>query len=104
MTNPKHPLASYQGRMLGDYRWFAFHAKSGLHYLRRVEFPQKWIRLTDAQWDRPDVLFGLEHHWFFVDSGLATRLVNPHVPRSPKRKRQRKGQFTIVPFSKITKP
>jgi len=95
VTPAKYPLESYAGRTLGPYVWHAFHAPSGLHYLR-TPYPEKWIRLRDAQWESPDALFGLERAWFWVDPSFATRLVNPHVPTTPKRKRQRKGQFDIV--------
>jgi hypothetical protein len=87
---PKYPLRAYAGRSLGEYAWFTFHAASGLHFLRTLTFPEKWIRLTDAAWERDDALFGLERGWFYCPGRIAVRAVNPYKPRTPKRKPPRK--------------
>lgn len=91
-----HPLEWYHGKTLGLYHWHAFHAASGLHYLKTPDYPEKWIRLTDAQWEKEDVLFGLERGWFYVPGHTADIYVGkPYVPTTPRRRR--KPQLEFVP-------
>ena len=97
--SPKYPIDSYAGRSIGAYTWFAFHAPSGKHFLRTTTFPEKWIRLTDAAWARDDLAFGVEHHWYDCPGYIADRTVNPHKPRTAKRRRRR----SATDITKITK-
>lgn len=92
----KYPAEAYVGRTLGAYAWFAFHAPTGLHFLRTTSFPEKWIRLTDEAWERDDALFGLEHHWFDCPGRIADRCVNTHKPRTTKHKPQRKNWMNNI--------
>jgi hypothetical protein len=85
-TEPAHPLKSYEGRTAGPYVWQAFHARTGYHYLRQPE-PEKWIRLTDADWEADNLAFALEHLWYSVQrSQVYSYLGHPHKPRTPKRR------------------
>lgn len=91
-----HPLEWYAGKTLGPYVWEGFHAKSGLHYLRRID-PEKWIRLTDVQWERADALDNLQKALFYVSTQLARNTLGlRYQARHPKRPRQRKGDFDAI--------
>lgn len=84
-----HPLEHYHGKTIGRFTWYGFHAKSGLHYLRS-DYPEKWIRLTDEQWEKDDLPFALSHSWYSVPGSTAHAAMGvKHVPRTPKRTRRR---------------
>lgn len=99
------PLVAYVGKSIGPYVWFAFDPASGLHYLH-TPYPEKWIRLTDAQWQRDDLDldldldFALAHFWYDVPGDLAHRLVVRCRPSSRRIKPQRKKRR----FDVVTKP
>lgn len=96
---PLFPLASYAGKTIGPYTWYAFDPASGLHYLR-TPYPEKWIRLTDKQWQKDNHEFALAHFWYDVPGDVAHRAVVPIVHLSKRIKPQRKKRR----FDVITKP
>lgn len=90
-----HPLEWYPGKTLGPYHWHAFHAASGLHFLKTIDFPEKWIRLSDFQWEKADVLTGLERGWFYVPGHTADIYVGK-APAAARRKRRRRTGSTPI--------
>lgn len=99
LHTPYFQLADYVGKTIGPYTWFAFDPASSLHYLR-TPYPEKWIRLTDAQWQKNDLAFALAHFWYDVPGDVAHRAIVPHQPLSKRIKPQRKKRR----FDVVTKP